>query len=43
MSAEPKLTSVLKLTDNTPKFVIMNAGKRKRYLHHDGDMDAASL
>ena len=44
MSAEPTLTKVLKIEDpNTPKFVIMNAGKRKRFLHHEGDMNAKDL
>ena len=43
MAAEPALTKVLNLTDNTPKFVIMNAGKRKRFLHHEGDMNAKDL
>merc|ERR1712166_1513479 len=42
-SAEPAMIKSLNLVGAAPKFVVMNAGKRKRFLHHDGDMNAKDL
>lgn len=42
-SAEPAMIKSLNLVDAAPKLVVMNAGKRKRFLHHDGDMNAKDL
>lgn len=42
-SAEPEFAKILKLEGDEPKIVVMNAGKRKRFLHHEGDMTADAL
>lgn len=42
-SAEPEFANVLKLEGDEPKIVVMNAGKRKRFLHHEGEMTADAL
>lgn len=41
-STEPEFTSIFGL-ETYPQIVILNAGKRKRYIVHDGDITSANL
>lgn len=42
-AAEPEFTSVFNLEGDLPQLVILNPGKRKRYLLHEGDITEKSI
>jgi len=42
-SAEPDFASIFNLEDKLPKVVILNPGKRKRFLLHDGDITEKAI
>ena len=37
-ATEPEFAGIFGLEDDLPKVVIMNPGKRKRFLVHEGDI-----
>jgi hypothetical protein len=42
-SEETAFTSTFELTGDTPQIVVLNPGKRKRFLVHEGDLSEASI
>lgn len=42
-TAESEFTSVFGLGDNYPSVVILNPGKRKRFLTHEGEITSAGI
>jgi len=42
-SAEPEFASVFNLEYDSPKVVILNPGKRKRFLLHEGEIAEKSI
>ena len=42
-STEPEFTSTFELEGSTPHVVVLNPGKRKRFLVHEGDLSEAAI
>lgn len=42
-TAEQAFTGIFNLGDNLPKIVILNPGKRKRFLLHEGDITEKAI
>jgi hypothetical protein len=42
-STEPEFASAFKLESNEPALIILNPGKRKRFLVHNGNIDEESV
>lgn len=42
-SKEPQFTSIFNLDSNLPKLVILNPGKRKRFMLHEGEINEKSI
>lgn len=42
-STEPDFASIFNLEDKFPKVVILNPGKRKRFLLHEGDITEKAI
>lgn len=42
-TAEPDFSSIFNLEDNLPRIVILNPGKRKRFLLHDGEITEKAI
>ena len=42
-SKEPQFTSIFNVESNLPKIVILNPGKRKRFMLHEGDISEKAI
>lgn len=42
-TSEPNFAKIFNLEGDQHALVVLNAGKRKRFLVHDGDMNASAL